>query len=172
VVEGGAERGVGEGERQGVADLADREPLVLLEDLLPDEADDLLGHLDPLQVDDRDAVLAAQEVEEILVAEETEAAEDGAESLVGAALLRGGLLGRVGAEQVLLDEQLQETRIHDSQPAPLRSVRRTGTPREKWGIMTRACRVHQAFCGPGRGTGRVPTPSRRTPRTGSAPLGG
>ena len=73
--------GVRQGERQRVPDLPDGEHLVLLDDLLADQPEDVGVSLHAPEVDDRDAVLPAEEVEQLLLGDEGETRQDRSQPL-------------------------------------------------------------------------------------------
>jgi hypothetical protein len=95
---------VRERQRQRVPDLPDGEHKVLLHDLLPDKPQDVGVDFHAAEVDHGNAVLPAEEIQQLVLAEEAEARQDGGETLPRPALVGHRLPGLVLGEQVLFDE--------------------------------------------------------------------
>jgi hypothetical protein len=99
-------------QREGAADPLDREHLVLLRDVDGDQPERLSVDVEVGQGDGGDAVLAGQEADQLLFADEAQANEDRSE-LVGLALLLGqGLTQLLFLDEPLGDEEVAEASDH------------------------------------------------------------
>ena len=99
---------VGHRERERVPHPPDRQHLVLLRDRRRDELQDLQIDLELREGDGRHAILAREEADQLLLVDEPEPDQDGAELLGRALLLDQSLLELLLTEQTVGDEEVPE----------------------------------------------------------------